>query len=318
VNVLVTGGFGHIGSYVLAELARRGHGTRVLTPSLPATRQAAARHPGVEVVWGNTTDRRMVARAVAGVDAVIHLAAILPPLADERPEFARMTNVDGTATVVAAAQAQPTPPRFVFSSSFDVHGLSQSPPPRRVDDPLVPTNPYAAQKIEAEGLVRASGLPWCILRLSDVPILGARRPPAIMFEISPDNRIETVHVEDVALAMANAIESDAVWGRVLFIGGGASCQLTYRDYVTRMLAAMGIGPLPDTAFRAGAHYPTDWLDTAESQELLCYQRHTFDDITAAVARNSGWKRHAARVFAPLVRQGLLRLSPYYRAARRSA
>jgi UDP-glucose 4-epimerase len=315
MRVLVTGGFGHIGSHVLAELGRRGRQVRVLTPSLPTTRKAAARHPGVEVVWGATSDPAAVARAVAGVDAIVHLAAILPPLADERPELARLTNVDGTATVIAVAAGQPTPPRLIFSSSFDVHGLSQTPPPRKVDDPLVPTNPYAAQKIEAEGLVRASGLPWCILRLADVPILGARNPPAIMFEISPDNRIETVHVDDVALAMVNAVESDAVWGRVFFIGGGPSCQLTYRDYVTRMLAAMGIGALPDSAFREGAHYPTDWLDTTDSEALLHYQRHTFDDITAAVAKGSGWKRYAARAFAPIVRQGLLRLSPHYRASR---
>ena len=39
-----------------------------------------------------------------------------------------------------------------------------------------------------------------------------------------------------------------VWGRVLFVGGGPSCQLTYREYLTGLLAAMGIRPLPEHAF----------------------------------------------------------------------
>lgn len=315
VRVLVTGGLGHIGSRVLPELRRRGHDVRVLSLRTRATRRAASRHR-VEAVWGDITDQTAVRRAVTDVDTVIHLAALLPPAADERPALAEAINVDGTANVIAACQAQPVPPRLLFTSSFDVHGLTlDKPPPRRVDDPLVPTNPYAAHKIEGEAMVRASGLQWSIVRLADVPILGLRRPPRIMFEISPDNRIETLHAVDAGLALAAAIDTPQMWGRAFFLGGGPSCQLTYREYVTRMLAAMGIPPLPDEAFRAGAVYPTDWLDTAESQALLNYQRHSFDDIVAAVADSAGWKRHAASAVGPLIRLALLHSSPHYRAAR---
>jgi hypothetical protein len=79
---------------------------------------------------------------------------------------------------------------------------------------------------------------------------------------------------------------------------------------------MGLGPLPESAF-SPAEYATDWLDTVESEALLHYQRHTFEDIAAALARSLGWRRRAAAVVAPLVRTALLRLSPYYRQARSS-
>lgn len=313
MRVLVTGGFGHIGSHTLPELRRLGHEVRVLSPRLPAARRAARRHRDVETIWGDVTDRAAVERAVAGVDVVIHLAAILPPLADARPELARATNVDGTAAVIAACAAQPSPPRLLFTSSFNVHGYTlDRPPPRRVDDPLVATNVYAANKIEAEGLVRASGLSWCILRLADVPVLGVRRPPRIMFEINPDSRIETLHAHDAGLALATAIQTEPVWGRVHFIGGGPTCQVTYREYVRRILAAMGIDALPDSAFRADAKYPTDWLDTVESQKLLQYQRHSFDDIVRAIADRAGWRRTVTSAVSPLARAALLSMSPYYR------
>jgi nucleoside-diphosphate-sugar epimerase len=180
-----------------------------------------------------------------------------------------------------------------------------------VDDPLVPTNPYTAHKIEGERLVRESGLRWAILRLADVPVLGVRAPHPIMFDIGLDNRIEAIHGDDVGLAIANAIDTPEVWERVLFIGGGPSCQLTYREYLTRLLAAMGIGALPETAFST-AEYATDWLDTVESEALLHYQRHTFDDIAQALAQSLGWRRRAASMARPLVRAMLLRLSPYRR------
>jgi hypothetical protein len=59
-------------------------------------------------------------------------------------------------------------------------------------------------------------------------------------------------------------------------------------------------------------YATDWLDTAESEALLRYQRHTFDEIAKAVAASMGWRRRLAALAGPLARGAILRLSPYYR------
>ncbi len=312
--MLVTGGFGNVGSHLVAELLRRDHHVRVLERRCRRTRRVARRY-AVEVVWGDVADPMAVGRAVTGVDVVYHLAAVIPPESDRRPEAARRTNVDGTAVVIAACEAQPARPRLLFTSTFDVHGHTQhNTPPRRVDDPVEATDPYSGHKIEAEALIRGSTLDWCLVRLSDVPVIGMRRPPALMFEIGPHNRIEAMHPDDTALALANALDEPVMWGTVHFIGGGPSCQVTYRDYVNRVLAAMGIGPLPDQAFR-GADYATDWLDTTQSQALLRYQRHSFEDIVMAIAAAAGWKRRVASAIAPLARLALLWMSPHYRRHR---
>jgi hypothetical protein len=73
---------------------------------------------------------------------------------------------------------------------------------------------------------------------------------------------------------------------------------------------MGVDPLPDEAF-SDKVYATDWVDTEESERLLRYQRHTFDDIAEAVAAGLGWKRRLMPVASPLARAAILRLSPYY-------
>ncbi len=308
MRILVTGASGNVGSHVVPELVRRGHSVRAMT--FRAGRWAAP--ADVEIVRGDITDPQEVTRAVEGVDAVIHLAAVIPPLADEQPRRAEKVNVDGTANVVAACLEQPHPPRLLFTSTFDVHGgtLDRA-PPRHVDDPLVATDPYTTHKIECERLIRESGLTWAIYRLVDVPILGVRDPHPIMFEIGLDNRIEALHADDAALAIANALDTPEVWGRVLFIGGGPSCQLTYREYLTRLLAAMGIKPLPEKAF-SNAMYVTDWVDSTEGETLLRYQRHTFDDIAEAIAASLGWKRRLVPMVGPLARHAILRHSPYYR------
>ncbi len=315
MKILLTGATGNVGSHTLPELVRQGHQVRCLTRLSGANRRWAQQvGPGVEVAWGDITDPASVAKAAEGTEAVVHLAGIIPPTSDEKPELARQSNVDGTRNVIAACLVQPVPPSLLFSSTLDVHGHTlHKKPPRRVDDPLEATDPYSAHKIEAERMVRESGLHWCILRLADVPILGIRDPHPIMFEIGLRNRIESLHADDAGLAIANALTTPEVWGRILFVGGGPSCQLTYREYLTRLLGAMGVDPLPDEAF-SDKVYGTDWLDTEESERLLHYQRHTFDDIAEAIAASLGWKRRLVPLASPLARATILRLSPYYKKA----
>jgi UDP-glucose 4-epimerase len=313
MRILLTGATGNVGSHTLPHLIGRGHLVRcLLHPADRGRRRPPAVPTDAEVRWGDITDPEAVLRAAADVDTVIHLAGIIPPAASERPDLARAVNVDGTANVIEACRAQPTPPRLLFTSTLDVHGHTlDRPPPRHVEDPLVATDPYTEHKIRCEEMIRGSGLTWAIFRLADVPVLGLRGPHPIMFEIGLDNRIESLHADDAGLAIANALEVPEVWGRVLFVGGGPSCQLTYREYLGRLLAAMGMPPLPEEAF-SRAQYATDWLDTTDSQALLHYQRHSFDDITRAIAARLGWRRRLLPVAGPIARAMMLRLSPYYR------
>jgi len=307
MRVLVTGALGNIGSHTLPELVRQGHEVRGFDRPLATHRRLARRFGRVDFRWGDIRDADAVGAAVRGTDAVIHLAAVIPPASEDDPVLARSVNVDGTRVVVEACAGGP---RILLASTLDVHGHTQSrEPPRRVDDPVVATDAYTSHKIACEDLVRSSGLDWCILRFADVPVLGPRPAHPIMFEIGLHNRIEALHADDAGLAVANALSTAEVWRRVLFVGGGPTCQVTYRQYLDTFLAAMGMKPLPDKVF-AGKDYVTDWLDTSESQRLLRYQRHDLAGIAAAVAANLGWRRRVLPIVAPLVRASILRMSPY--------
>lgn len=316
MKVLVTGGLGNVGRSCLTELLQQKHEVRCFDLNTPANLKQAKRFTGnVDLVWGDLRQPGDVASAVQGQDVVVHVAFILPPASDERPELAESVNVGGTRNLLEAMKRMLPPPRIIFISSFSVYGACQHKlPPRTVSDPVQPMDNYNRHKVECESMVRESGLHWCIFRLGVVPpkSLGGFTPK--MFDTPPGQRTEFVHPDDVGLAVANAVTSDHVWGKVLHIGGGHSSQLYFRDFVGGMMGAMGIGRLPDRAFATTACAFSDWIDTVESQTLLQYQRYSFEDFTRAIAASLGPMRYALRLLSPLVRWWMLSQSPYYRAS----
>jgi UDP-glucose 4-epimerase len=250
-----------------------------------------------------------VAAAVSRADAVIHLAAVLPPRAYEAPTLAASVNRDGALAVIEAVRASGNLPPFIYTSSAAVYGVTQGqPPPVRPDQSAESTDAYTRDKLAVEEAVREQSFPWVILRLSHVPILGLRMPHRVMFDIPLDNRMELLHADDAALAVVNALEREAAHRRTLLIGGGTRCRILYGQYLERALRAMGLDMPPAWAFGSNYHY-SDWLDTAESQALLGYQRHSFDDIIAAIAHDGRRLRPFIRAFAPALTRALARSSP---------
>jgi nucleoside-diphosphate-sugar epimerase len=246
---------------------------------------------------------------------IAHLAFIIPKMSatgvesEQRPVWSETINVSGTQNVIHAVRSALPSPRLIFTSSYHVYGRTQDRmPPRTVLDPLQPIEHYSRHKIECEARVRASGVHWTIFRLAAALPIAIRLDPG-MFDVPLWNRMEFVHTRDVGRAIANAVDHPGVWGKVLNVGGGPTCQYVYREIVARILARMGVGMLPDGAFSEVA-FPTDWLDTAESQALLGYQRrdlsHYLDDMAALL----GFRRRLVRAFRPAVRAWLLRKSPY--------
>ncbi|HEY7348064.1 MAG TPA: NAD(P)-dependent oxidoreductase [Ktedonobacterales bacterium] len=314
MNILLTGAFGNLGMSTLEELLQQGHQVRCFVSRRKAHQRTARRFAGkIELIQGDMRQPADLTQVVQNQEAIIHLAYMLPPQSEDQPDLARAINVDGTRSLLDAARSLSRPPRFLFASSFDVFGHTQDQaPPRKVTDPVQASDHYSSHKIACEEMVKTSGLQWAIFRFADIPPLGLRSPHPIMFSIPLATRFEVIHTRDAGLAVANAMRSDEVWGRILLIGGGPTCQIRYRDYLGRMLDMMGIGMLPERAFGT-EQYCTDWLDTEESQHLLNYQRSSFEDIMQELTRIVGYKRQLAALVRPLARWYILRMSPFYRA-----
>ncbi len=318
-SVLITGAFGNIGSRTVRHLLDAGH--RVVAVDLKTPRAetlAASFGSSIEVVWGNICDPSVWSRALIDIDTVMHLAAIIPPAADRNSELTVAVNQTATIELLEQMEASPTAKRLIFASSMTVAGHEQHlrAPPLKVDDVPQPSDLYGKTKAECERRIKASSLRWSILRIAACPPTDISFKDMenlkLIFETSADGRIEVVHNDDAALAFANAVNCDAAIGKVLFIGGGENCRSYALDFYNRLFSSMGLGPLKPEVFRPGPPYFFgDWLDTAESQQLLAFQRHSIDDIFSDLKARAGVMRWLLKLLAPLVNPLLERRSPYH-------
>ncbi len=325
-SVLVTGGFGLVGSETVKRLVADGRQVVVADLDTRANRKKAGALPdGVATRWADLTNAEAVKRLVSEVSpsVIVHLAAVIPPPLYRNPGLARKVNVDATKALVRAAEAQPNPPRFVQASSNAVYGSRN---PHRVTDvvradtPPRPFELYSKTKFEAEQYVRASSLEWVVLRLGGVlsPNFSALPLTAegifIESALPTDGRIHTVDVRDVGAAFAAATTAD-VAGEILLIGGDDSHKLLQKDVGPALAGALGLpGVLPEG--RPGdpndndSWFLTDWMDTARAQEALAFQQHSWPAMLAEMSARTGWKRYPLRLIAPLARVFLAHRAAY--------
>jgi NAD dependent epimerase/dehydratase len=170
-RVLVTGAGGFIGSHLTERLVELGATTRALVHYNALGSWGwldhSPRRGDVAVVAGDICDRDSVRSAMADIDIVFHLAALIAiPYSYLAPASYVRTNVEGTLNVLQGARDLRTD-RVIHTSTSEVYGTAQYAP---IDEahPLQGQSPYSASKIGADKMAEAFRLSF------DVPVVTVR------------------------------------------------------------------------------------------------------------------------------------------------
>ena len=271
--VLITGGAGSVGRQLVEMFAEAGRAVRVFDLPMMDFSGLEGRD-GIDIVKGDITDADGVRAAVDGADAVLHLAAILPPNSERDRELTFRVNVGGTQNIIAAMEQVNPSARLVFTSSISTYGdTSADEPPVRVGHSQSAIDIYADSKIEGEKLILESSLSNTVsLRIAGISVPAFLEPPT-PWPFMEDQRVEMVHRDDVADALFASASAPEAGGKIFNIGGGPTWQLHGRDYVRDFYEVMG-APVELATYREAPGW-MDWYDTEESQRILGYQNRSY-------------------------------------------
>jgi UDP-glucose 4-epimerase len=178
-SYLVTGGAGFIGSHLAEELVRRGHRVRVADSLITGKRRNLEHIRDVEFLEGDLAELSFAQRAVAGMDYVLHEAAIPSvPRSVNDPITSNRANTDGTLNVLVAARDAGVK-RLVFAGSSSEYGNTPT-LPKTEDMAPSPLSPYALQKVVGTAycqmFTRLYGFETVVTRYFNV--FGPRQDPS--------------------------------------------------------------------------------------------------------------------------------------------
>jgi nucleoside-diphosphate-sugar epimerase len=308
--VLVTGGAGFIGSHLVEKLVSLGIETRVLDSFETGRRENLASVEGkVLVLEGDIRDEETCARAVKGVEVVLHQAALPSvPRSVEEPKRSFEINVQGTNTLLLAARDAGVR-RVVQASSSSVYGDAPS-LPKHEDLPPAPRSPYAAQKLAAEqlGVAFTTSLGLEVVGLRYFNVFGSRQNPKSQYAaVVPrftvallDGEAPTIygdgeqsrdftHIDNVVEANLRAADAPKAAGSFMNIACGE--RTTLNDLFRLIAAAIGnttLKPRYEPTRAGDVKHSLASIDRA--RELIGFEpRVTLED---GIRRTVEWYRRA--------------------------
>jgi UDP-glucose 4-epimerase len=241
-RILVTGGAGFIGSNLIPLLLEKGYTVNVYDNLFSGKMENLAKvqkHPKFRFMRGDIRDKATLSNALDGIDAIVHLAALIDVTASvEDPTVTHEVNVTGTLNVLQEATKNKVK-KIIFASSTAVYGDTKTLPVKE-DAPLYPISPYAASKAASEAYLHAFKKCYDIdtvaLRFFNVfgprnensPYSGvitkflrkALNHEPLTVEGDGEQTRDFIHVTDIAKALTLALEAENVGGQAFNICTG--------------------------------------------------------------------------------------------------
>lgn len=319
-HILLTGASGTVGREVLKQLYEQRHDLKITVFDLQTKKSLQIFSPykkEVDIVYGDISNFRDIQKACVDIDFVIHLAAIIPPLADENPDLANRINISGTENLVRNLEQLSPSAFFIFSSSISVYGDRLKNPLIKVGDPLIPSenDEYAKTKIKAEQIISNSTLDWSIFRLT--AIMGMHKISKIMFHMPLETSMEIATPEDTARAFVRAIEKRILLSKKTFnLGGGKDCRTSYKEFLTRSFRLSGLGKFnfPEKAFAEKNFHCGFYDDGDDLENILHFRNDSLERyFSNEKSKISIWRKSITSALKAHIKGYLLKQSEPYQA-----
>lgn len=243
-KILVTGAGGTVGLQVIRFLLSEGKYeiTALELKNRQVYRRLKHFRKRINIVYGDVNDEAIVDALVKDHDVVIHLAGVLPPLANIREELCDEIDFNGTKTIVDAIKNYNPECYLLYASSTSVYGKQKDYKNINIktsNDIDEDYDYYSKYKLKCEKYIRSSIKNFSILRLAY--ILGDPGPEGLIYNVPLDCDMEVLSAEDAGYAFVSAIDFKRKLNKKTFnVSGGEKFRTYYRDYLVHVFSTYGL------------------------------------------------------------------------------
>ena len=269
-KVLVTGAGGTVGLQVIRFLLSEGKYeiTALELKNKNVYKRLKPFRKRINIVFGDVNDDTIVDALVKDHYIVIHLAGVLPTLANIREDLCREVDYEGTKTIVDAIKDYNPDCFLLYASSTSVYGIQEDyenitlKSKNNIDD----YDYYSKYKLECEKYIKDNLKHYSIFRLAY--ILGDPGRESLIYNVPLSNHLELLSSEDAGYAFACAIDFLKEINKKTFnVSGGEKFRTTYREYLLKIFKNYGLSfkylstwLLAEKNYRGGYYTDGDELD----------------------------------------------------------
>ena len=242
-KILVTGAGGTIGLQVIRFLLSEGKYeiTALDLKGLNVYRRLKPFRKRINIVYGDVNDNAIVDALVKDHDVVIHLAGVLPPLANVHEDLTKVVDYNGTQTIVNSIKRYNPECFLLYASSTSIYGKQED--YKNIDKKTkFETDEYdfySKYKIECEKYIKSNIKNYSIFRLAYV--LCDPGEETLIYNVPLDCDMEVVSAEDAGYAFVCAIDFQKKLNKKIYnVSGGEKFRTTYKEYVQKVFKSYGL------------------------------------------------------------------------------
>lgn len=288
-KVLVTGAAGSIGLNTIKYLLSEGKYeiTALDLKNSGSYKKLKRYRRRINVVLGDVSDPILMDALVKDHDYIIHLAGVLPPLADMKKDLCKLIDYKGTENIIRSISFFNPNCYLIYPSSTTVYGFVDKDVTVKSKIEVMEDNYYSKTKIETEKLIKNKLKNYTIFRL---PIILANpKNENFIYSGINDNNIEVITNRDAAYALVRAIDYDKkLKGKTYNVGGGENCITTYRELLIKILEIHGLSfnYILSKLFLDKNFYCHIYKDSNNLEEILHFRNDSLASYYMRLKRNS--------------------------------
>lgn len=242
-KVLVTGAGGTIGLQVIRFLLSEGKYeiTALDLKNKKVYKRLKAFRKRINIVYGDVTDEALIDALVKDHEVVIHLAGVLPPLANVRDDLCKEIDFNGTKTIVDSIKNYNPECYLLYASSTSVYGTQEKYKniSLKTENDIDEYDYFSKYKLKCEKYIKSNIKNFSILRLAY--ILGDPGPEGLIYNVPLNCDMEVLSSEDAGYAFVCAIDYKKKLNKKTFnVSGGEKFRTRYKDYLVHIFSTYGL------------------------------------------------------------------------------